>query len=89
MIKEIFKKTNWNRILYFSILLLFIQILLYSKIKFDKYFYELTPTGDEGKYLEDLLFAIRNSYYEAIVKGTSITFLILSGFINKIVEIHF
>lgn len=86
MIKEILTKTNWNRILYFSIFLLFIQILLYSKIKFDRYFFEHTPSGDEGKYLDDLLFAIKNSYYEAIVKGTSITFLILSGFINKIVE---
>lgn len=77
------KNINWNLTINLGLLILLIQILIYAKIKFGLHFFLGTTLGDEEKYLEDILFYKENGLYQSIVKGVSITFLILSSIVDK------
>lgn len=80
------RKFNWDVLINLGLFLLLVQIILYAKIRFGLHFFSETPSGDESKYLEDILFYKENGLYLSIVKGVSITYLIFSAFVEEFVD---
>lgn len=69
-----------------SLIIFIINLFLFGFVLFTDNFFDSNYAGDESKYLSDLLKANQFGLGKAISDGASITYVLISFYVNKIIH---